>query len=72
MLSQVPLGLVESAEVQHSREELLLLCRDARSLRYVSAGANPQWEVDQSVRCFISVLDRWEGSSADIGVLIDS
>ena len=32
-LSQVPLGLVESAEVQHCKEELLLLCRDARSLR---------------------------------------
>ena len=32
---QVPLGLLESAEVQHCREELLVLCRDARSFRYV-------------------------------------
>jgi len=30
---QVPLGMIECAEVQHRKEEMLVLCKDARSFR---------------------------------------
>jgi len=40
MCLQVPLGMIECAEVQHRKEEMLVLCKDARSFRLVFSSAH--------------------------------